>query len=451
MIDYGEWLRRAVDFAEGIKALPGDVEVEIKVAPPISEAEVKRVVEASPLPIPKPLVRFWTEASGNGYCRYWWKTPAKFQEQREFAFPYWSLSHIWGGPEVISHTSILESSQFAKEQATYFEEYPRDARFWGNSLPFIEVGNGDSVGFYVGEDAENPPMVYLCHEGGGGSSLIAENFDEFLQQWETLGYIGIHFLCMFCDEESGMVNSDAFPEETRVVQSLLSGNARTGLVKKSRSISERDWLAGVQPERMLRWLEDMNAPDERKLRLFCCACLRRVWKHLGEWSKNAVEVSERYADGLASDIELSTAREGLSGQFGQDGRPNIVRMVEFSKSQGLMRHAVYNAVDADSFVCGDINRHLDDPDRSTEEHAQADLIRHIFGNPFSEPEQDTDFPSPIIRLAERLYEGEDVAADLCDALAGAGHTELAEHFSQPMHPKGCWALDFILGKSQRSN
>jgi hypothetical protein len=37
---------------------------------------------------------------------------------------------------------------------------------------------------------------------------------------------------------------------------------------------------------------------------------------------------------------------------------------------------------------------------------------------------------------------------LHDALLEAGHPELAEHFQQEQwHPKGCFALDLILGKT----
>lgn len=36
---------------------------------------------------------------------------------------------------------------------------------------------------------------------------------------------------------------------------------------------------------------------------------------------------------------------------------------------------------------------------------------------------------------------------LADALMEAGHIELAEHFREPVHPKGCWAMDVILGKT----
>src|SRR5258708_6231488 len=43
----------------------------------------------------------------------------------------------------------------------------------------------------------------------------------------------------------------------------------------------------------------------RKLRLFACACFRQSWK----WWHHAVEVAERFADGQATDAELTAARE----------------------------------------------------------------------------------------------------------------------------------------------
>ena len=52
----------------------------------------------------------------------------------------------------------------------------------------------------------------------------------------------------------------------------------------------------------------------------------------------------------------------------------------------------------------------------------------------------------MVQLADALYVGDDVAFALADALEETGHSQLAEHFREPEHPKGCWAMDLIMGK-----
>src|SRR3954468_3562596 len=60
---------------------------------------------------------------------------------------------------------------------------------------------------------------------------------------------------------------------------------------------------------MLKFLQDSGLLSERKARLFACACCRLVWQLLGERDHGAVEVAERFADGLASHEQLEAARE----------------------------------------------------------------------------------------------------------------------------------------------
>jgi hypothetical protein len=86
--------------------------------------------------------------------------------------------------------------------------------------------------------------------------------------------------------------------------------------------------------------------------------------------------------------------------------------------------------------------------RLVEQSEQSRLVRHIVGNPFLPSTVADQWPPTIIQLADALYNGSDSGFALHDALLEAGHTDLAEHFRQKTsHPKGCWALDVILGKS----
>ena len=68
-------------------------------------------------------------------------------------------------------------------------------------------------------------------------------------------------------------------------------------------MSEGEWLASTNPGTMLESLT--GNLSERKLRLFACACCRRIWHLLSdERSRVALEAAELHADGLVDDVEL---------------------------------------------------------------------------------------------------------------------------------------------------
>jgi hypothetical protein len=84
------------------------------------------------------------------------------------------------------------------------------------------------------------------------------------------------------------------------VAALIAGKERED------AMTEQEWLDCPGPYSMLEFLH--GHISERKLRLFGCACCRRIWHLLGDQrSRDAVEVAERYADGLASRQNIEEA------------------------------------------------------------------------------------------------------------------------------------------------
>src|SRR4051812_17546871 len=61
-------------------------------------------------------------------------------------------------------------------------------------------------------------------------------------------------------------------------------------------MTEHEWLTAIDPRPLLEYLR--YRASNRKLRLFACACCRRIWHLLTDArSRRAVEVTERWADG----------------------------------------------------------------------------------------------------------------------------------------------------------
>src|SRR5262249_53704879 len=102
-------------------------------------------------------------------------------------------------------------------------------------------------------------------------------------------------------------------------RALPPGAARRGMLRprrgrqfehgdaEGRTMTEAEWSASADPQEMLAFLR--GKASDRKLRLFACACCRHVWDRLLiDWAREAVEASERAADGLAEWYELEQLR-----------------------------------------------------------------------------------------------------------------------------------------------
>lgn len=73
-------------------------------------------------------------------------------------------------------------------------------------------------------------------------------------------------------------------------------------------MTEAEWLTCTHPQPMLEFVAATT--DRRQLRLFGVAACRRIW-HLfsDERSRQAVDVAELYAEGRATEADLSAAYE----------------------------------------------------------------------------------------------------------------------------------------------
>lgn len=209
-------------------------------------------------------------------------------------------------------------------------------------------------------------------------------------------------------------------------------------------MTEAEWLESSNPDVMLDHLEAVVS--ERKLRLHGCACCRRVLHLLtDERCRTAVEVAQRFADGLASREELKAAHQGAVAVIWEaTGQARDSAQLAAWVSAA---HA-WDAADATGRVAARLLAvAADDPNLlDMERQEQARLLREIVGNPFRPPLPPAGFSAEVVAIARTMYAGMDRRDLLREALLQAGHTDLADHFKPAGHPKGCWALDVILSR-----
>jgi hypothetical protein len=224
-------------------------------------------------------------------------------------------------------------------------------------------------------------------------------------------------------------------------------------------MTEAEWLACDDPRPMLESL--LGDITERKLRLFACACCRRIGHlFIGRRCWWAIEVCERHADGSASDAELSEAGAAASQAFiapGVHRSDNSATALAASAVWGATAHTSDGSIFAgDARVGFAINTAIQAGDavepQAQERRFQSDLLRDIFGNPFRPvafaPGWRTD---TVVALAKQMYDAREFGTMpiLADALqdAGCDRDDVLSHCRGPgPHVRGCWVVDLVLGK-----
>jgi hypothetical protein len=205
-------------------------------------------------------------------------------------------------------------------------------------------------------------------------------------------------------------------------------------------VNQAEWLASNTTIQLLDYLGEQAS--DRKLRLFACAACRRIWHLLwDERSRTAVEVAERYADGLATADELLLARTRSRA-----AQAEAVREI----AEGRWR---FPTVAQTAAEVSETARQA--ATRAAAMAADADLVREVFGNPFRPVAIDQFWlrwnDATIEKIARVIYEErrfEDLPI-LADALEDAGCTnaDILSHCARPGgHARGCWVVDLLLGK-----
>ncbi|HEX4606650.1 MAG TPA: hypothetical protein VH092_00435 [Urbifossiella sp.] len=196
-------------------------------------------------------------------------------------------------------------------------------------------------------------------------------------------------------------------------------------------MTEARWLTATDPTGMLKFLK--GSASDRKLRLFAVVSCRTAWSNFpNEACRRAVLVAESFADGLADESELQTAREEAL---------QTAELISEQNIEGCGRAWARVAAEA-AWV----------PVLVPQLRGSAPFLRDVFGNPFRPVAFNPAWrTSNVLALAEGIYQERAFGRMpvLADALEDAGcvNEDILSHCrSDGPHVRGCWVVDLLLGK-----
>jgi hypothetical protein len=249
-------------------------------------------------------------------------------------------------------------------------------------------------------------------------------------------------------------------------------------------MTEAEWLACVEPKRMLEFLQSKTS--ERKLRLFAvsCCCRIRISFFNSEVSVRLLRASELFADGMSNEEQmkmLELDRWEANGTLKWANTQDPVFPAEGAVAALWPKLRISDVMKYVSEVAGYENAvraaELSGQKRSFrwwkrrhnlskneiqklrvegaryEERLFCNLLHDIFGNPFRPVTLNpTWLTSTVLALATGIYEEKafDRMPILADALQDAecDNADILNHCRQPgEHTRGCFVVDLLLGKS----
>jgi hypothetical protein len=248
-------------------------------------------------------------------------------------------------------------------------------------------------------------------------------------------------------------------------------------------MTEQEWLTCSEPGSMIYFLmHDQTAmyrtrwqgwvggrqwrTSERKLRLFACACCRRVAVRMpGSAALAVVEAAEAHADGRC---DFSAVEQALAlADRMEQARPRVLTVLAqvnerehagFQALRSLVNQDLESVITAVHFAFHAMRSSaIVTTDKGLfEGSAQASLLREIVGNPFCPPRLDPAWLAwnggaveHIARSIQETGSFEDMPI-LADALADAGCRDEAIlghcRNEATTHVPGCWLVDLLTGR-----
>lgn len=229
-------------------------------------------------------------------------------------------------------------------------------------------------------------------------------------------------------------------------------------------MTQHKWLTSTHLRALMVLARDQI--DERRLRLFACACCRNVWnRFIDPHTVGIVALAEEFADGKVSEAAFARVRERANAAVVRaeqaPGTPTYLIHVARAAARACTDDintggmaaclAALHAV-ADFPATGGLYPEDLPPECREEMATQADLFRDIFGPDPASSRGDIDpawLTSDVRALAQSIYANRDFGAMpiLADALqdAGCDDDDILTHCREaPVHARGCWVVEMLL-------
>jgi hypothetical protein len=208
-----------------------------------------------------------------------------------------------------------------------------------------------------------------------------------------------------------------------------------------------------QPSEVTRLLMRAEAgATPRKSRLFACGCARLAWNLLdAPAARRAVVTAEEYADGGVTAGEFRTAAAGARLVRKSSPRSDSDDKRRY-RALTAVYHAAYTGQKGGSPFAYAVAA-LEALPADVRDAGGPGLVGCVFGAPPSCPPAPYAWQTPEVTvLAAEVYAGRawDRLPELAESLAAAGcyWSPLLDHLRDGgPHTRGCWALDFMLGRA----